>query len=84
MLAATPIRIELTVANTGGGVSEATTIRCRLPVGVELVSVSEEGAIEDDDPSELIEGLRGIELHYLRGPHKTEDPEDETEIRRSA
>ena len=43
-----------------------------------------EGAIEDDDPTEIIEGLRGIELRYLRGPHATEDPEDETEIRRSA
>jgi len=43
-----------------------------------------EGAIEDDDPTEIIEGLRGIELRYLRGPHVTEDPEDETEIRRSA
>ena len=43
-----------------------------------------EGAIEDDDPTEIIEGLRGIELHYLRGPHATEDPDDETEIRRSA
>ena len=46
--AATPIRISLSIANTGGGVSEGTTIRCRLPIGVELVSVSEEGAIEDD------------------------------------
>jgi len=45
--AATPIRIELTIANTGDGVSDGTTIRCRLPVGVELVSVSEEGAIDD-------------------------------------
>jgi len=43
-----------------------------------------EGAIEDDDPTEIIAGLRGLELRYLRGPHATEDPEDETEIRRSA
>ena len=43
-----------------------------------------EGAIEDDDPTEIIEGLRGIELRYLRGPHPTEDPEGEAEIRRSA
>lgn len=43
------------------------------------------GAIEDDDPTELIEGLRGLELRYLRGTRSGEEPpEDETQIRRSA
>ncbi|MEM9380252.1 MAG: hypothetical protein AAGB93_09925 [Planctomycetota bacterium] len=44
--AASPVRIEMTIANTGDGPSEQTTVRSRLPVGVELVSTSEEGAQE--------------------------------------
>lgn len=46
--AASPVRIEMTIANTGTGPSDNTTVRCRLPVGVELVSTSEEGALDGD------------------------------------